>query len=68
MTNRRSLVRICVCAALYAATLIVVNTVAMPYEWIEPVAYAMIFLAIGWDVLWRAVKNIAHGKLFDEIF
>lgn len=56
------------CAALYAATLIVVNTVAMPYEWIEPVAYAMIFLAIGWDVLWRAVKNIAHGKLFDENF
>ncbi len=68
MTNRRSLVRICVCAALYATTLIVVNTVAMPYEWIEPVAYAMIFLAIGWDVLWRAVKNIAHGKLFDENF
>lgn len=68
MTNRRSLVRICVCAVLYATTLIVVNTVAMPYEWIEPVAYAMIFLAIGWDVLWRAVKNIAHGKLFDENF
>lgn len=68
MTNRRSLVRICVCAALYAATLIVVNTVAMPYEWIEPVAFAVIFLAIGWDVLWRAVKNIAHGKLFDENF
>lgn len=56
------------CAALYAATLIVVNTVAMPYEWIEPVAFAVIFLAIGWDVLWRAVKNIAHGKLFDENF
>ena len=68
MTNRRSLVRICVCVALYAATLIVVNTVAMPYEWIEPVAFAVIFLAIGWDVLWRAVKNIAHGKLFDENF
>lgn len=56
------------CAALYATTLIVVNTVAMPYEWIEPVAFAVIFLAIGWDVLWRAVKNIAHGKLFDENF
>lgn len=68
MTNRRSLVRICVCAVLYATTLIVVNTVAMPYEWIEPVAFAVIFFAIGWDVLWRAVKNIAHGKLFDENF
>lgn len=68
MTNRRSLVRICVCAALYAATLIVVNTVAMPYEWIEPVAYAMIFLAIGWDVLWRAVKTLLTANFSTKIF
>ena len=23
---------------------------------------------IGWDVLWRAVRNIAHGQVFDENF
>jgi len=28
------------------------------------VAYAV----IGWDVLWRAVRNIAHGQMFDENF
>ena len=22
----------------------------------------------GWDVLWRAVRNIAHGQIFDENF
>lgn len=23
---------------------------------------------IGWDVLWRAIRNIAHGQVFDENF
>ena len=26
------------------------------------------YLVIGWDVLWRAVRNIAHGQVFDENF
>ena len=26
------------------------------------------YLVIGWDVLWRAIRNIAHGQVFDENF
>ncbi len=26
------------------------------------------YLIIGWDVLWKAVRNIAHGQVFDENF
>ena len=26
------------------------------------------YLVIGWDVLWRAARNIAHGQVFDENF
>ena len=26
------------------------------------------YLVIGWDVLWKAVRNIAHGQVFDENF
>ena len=26
------------------------------------------YFVIGWDVLWKAVKNIAHGQIFDENF
>lgn len=26
------------------------------------------YLVIGWDVLWRAVRNICHGQIFDENF
>ena len=26
------------------------------------------YAVIGWDVLWRAVRNISHGQVFDENF
>ncbi len=26
------------------------------------------YFVIGWDVLWKAAKNIAHGQVFDENF
>ena len=31
-------------------------------------AFAVPYLVIGWDVLWSAVRNIAHGQVFDEKF
>ena len=30
--------------------------------------YLIPYAVIGWDVLWRAVRNIAHGQVFDENF
>lgn len=26
------------------------------------------YLLVGWDILWKAVRNIAHGQVFDENF
>ncbi|MEG0764778.1 MAG: heavy metal translocating P-type ATPase, partial [Pseudoflavonifractor sp.] len=26
------------------------------------------YLLLGWDVLWRALRNIVHGRVFDESF
>lgn len=26
------------------------------------------YLVIGWDILWKAIRNIAHGQVFDENF
>lgn len=32
------------------------------------VVFAAAYLLAGWDVLWSAAKNLARGKLFDELF
>lgn len=32
------------------------------------IAFAAVYLVIAYDVLWRAARNIAHGKIFDENF
>ena len=30
--------------------------------------YLIVYLWIGYDVLWRAIRNIFHGQIFDENF
>ncbi len=30
--------------------------------------YLVPYLIIGWDILWKAVRNIGHGQVFDENF
>ncbi len=30
--------------------------------------YLIPYLIIGWDILWKALRNIAHGQVFDENF
>lgn len=32
------------------------------------IAYLLPYAIIGWDVLWRALRNIRHGQIFDENF
>lgn len=31
-------------------------------------AFLVPYAVIGWDILWRAVRNILHGQVFDENF
>ena len=74
--QRRQLIRIVVCLAAFAV-LFVVDRVTdgwaamIPgrYGWLLAFGlYLVVYLAIGYDVLWRAVRNIAHGQVFDENF
>lgn len=30
--------------------------------------FAAAYLVIGWDILWKAIRNIARGQVFDENF
>lgn len=36
--------------------------------WSRLLLYLIPYAVIGWDVLWRAVKNIRNGQVFDENF
>lgn len=31
-------------------------------------AFLVPYLVIGWDILWKAIRNILHGQVFDENF
>ena len=30
--------------------------------------YLIPYFIIGWDILWKAIRNISHGQIFDENF
>ena len=61
--QKKMLVRIAVSAVLLIAAALV------PYQGLWRFAlFLPAYFVIGWDVLWRAVRNIAHGQVFDENF
>ena len=42
---------------------------ALPVEgWLRLVLFLIPYGIIGWDVLYKAARNIAHGQIFDENF
>lgn len=61
--QKRMLARLVAAAVLFAAALPLPLT-GWPRLGLFLVPYAI----VGWDVLWRAVRNIAHGQVFDENF
>lgn len=36
----------------------------LPTRWL----YLIPYFVIGWDILWKAIRNIGHGQVFDENF
>ena len=73
--ERKNLIRIVVALAAFAAIFIADKAVGLAdvfggrYGWLFPFAlYLAVYLLIAYDVLWRAVRNIAHGQVFDENF
>ena len=66
--QKRTLVRIGIAAALLAAAAVLARTVPF-FEGIRALPlYLIPYAVIGWDILWRAARNIAHGQVFDENF
>lgn len=54
---------------ILASAALLVAAVLLPLEGIYRLAVFLVpYAVIGWDVLWRAARNIAHGQVFDENF
>ena len=61
--EKRIVIRILVAVVLVAIAMIV------PLEGIwRLLAFLLPYAVVGWDVLWRAVRNILRGQVFDENF
>lgn len=74
-TQKKTLVRICAALAAFAVIFVVDKTVSLEvrawgeYYWLLSFfLYLAVYIAIGYDVLWRAARNIVRGQVFDENF
>ena len=63
--QKKTLRRIIVSAVLYVLLLVIG---AEHRGWLGLALFLIPYAVIGWDVLWRAVRNISNGQVFDENF
>lgn len=68
--ERRTLIRVIIVSICFAALMVLEHT-GCPDRvpaWAEFLMYFVPYLIIGYDVLGKAFRNIAHGQVFDEHF
>lgn len=52
-----------------ASALLLLAAFLLPLQGVPRlIAFLLPYAVIGWDVLWKAVRNIVHGQVFDENF
>ncbi len=68
--QRTSLIRIIITAVIFFPLLIAEHTGGLDIlpEWAKLIIFLIPYGIIGYDVIKRAVVNIAHGQVFDENF
>lgn len=65
--QKRMLIRILIAAVLFVGAF-TTEHLLHPSEWILLPIYAVAYLVVGWDILWKAIRNISQGQIFDENF
>lgn len=67
--QKKNLLRIIIAAVIFAAGLFVPEGERFGVVWFVRLGvFLAAYFTVGWDILWRAVRNIAHGQVFDENF
>ena len=74
-SQKRNLIRLLIVLVLFLAVFITdkvidLNTVFnSELSYLFPLSlYLVLYLAIGYDVIFKAIRNISHGQIFDENF
>lgn len=65
--QKKRLWRIIAAAVIFLAGEIIPRLTGVP-EWLRFSIFLVCYAVIGWDVVWRAIRNIVHGQVFDENF
>lgn len=73
MTKKQKtmLYRIIIAAIVYIPLFVMDHKNMLEFETQIPVRFLLFmipYIIIGWDIIYRAVRNIAHGQVFDENF
>ena len=56
-------------ARILASGVLLIGAALAPVEGVWRLALFLVpYLLVGWDILWKAIRNIAHGQVFDENF
>lgn len=65
--NKKTLIQIIVNVVILVTVAIIMHFVQMP-DYAKIIVYTIFYLEVAYKVLWKAFKNISHGKVFDENF
>lgn len=69
MGKRSALQRIFISAAFYAVLMVLLHTDVLQEGSLLSLGLFLIpYAIIGWDILYKAARNIRHGQIFDENF
>ena len=69
--QKKMLYRIITAFVLFVVLMVLEHTGVLeqlPSQWIVFLIYLIPYLVIGYDIVFKAVRNISHGQVFDENF
>lgn len=67
--NKKMLVRLIVSGVIFAAGIFVPAQEEINLLWfVRFGVFLAAYFTVGWDILWKALRNIFHGHVFDENF
>lgn len=69
--QKKMLYRIITAFVLFVVLMVLEHTGVLeqlPNQWLVFLIYLIPYLVIGYDIVYKAVRNISHGQVFDENF